>query len=73
MSAFSYLAQPLEGLRLRLKNRVAHPAILTLLVQNQEVSEAFMRYHANRAKGGAAMIVVEPVNALSCTAAARCN
>jgi len=65
MSAFSYLAQPLEGSRLRLKNRVAHPAILTLLVQNQEVSEAFMRYHANRAKGGAAMIVVEPVNALS--------
>ena len=50
---------------MRLKNRIAHPAILTLLVQNQEVSEAFLRYHANRAKGGAAMIVVEPVNALS--------
>ena len=65
MSAFSHLAQPLDGPRLRLKNRVVHPAILTLLVQNQEVSEAFLRYHANRAKGGAAMIVVEPVNALS--------
>ena len=64
MSAFPHLAEPLEGPRLRLKNRVAHPAIMTLLVQNQEVSEAFLRYHANRAKGGAAMIVVEPVNAL---------
>ncbi len=65
MSAFSHLAEPLVGPRLRLKNRVAHPAILTLLARNQEVSEAFLRYHANRAEGGAAMIVVEPVNALS--------
>jgi 2,4-dienoyl-CoA reductase-like NADH-dependent reductase (Old Yellow Enzyme family) len=65
MTAFSHLAQPLAGPRLRLKNRVVHPAILTLLVQEQMVSDAFLRYHANRAKGGAAMIVVEPVNALS--------
>ena len=63
MSAFSHLAEPLEGPRLRLKNRVAHPAILTLLVQNQEVSDAFLRYHANRAQGGAAMLVLEPLDA----------
>ncbi len=54
----------MAGTRLRLKNRVAHAAMLTLLAERQEVGEALLRYHANRAKGGAAMIVVEPVNAL---------
>ena len=37
MSDFSHLAEPLEGSRLQLKNRVVHPAILTLLVKEQAV------------------------------------
>ncbi len=65
MSEFIHLAAPLDGARLKLKNRVAHPAILTLLVQGQAVGGAFLDYHLNRARGGAAMIVVEPVNALA--------
>ena len=48
-----------------LKNRVVHAAILTLMVEAERVTERFLRYHENRARGGAAMIVTEAVNALA--------
>ncbi|MCS6932042.1 MAG: NAD(P)-binding protein, partial [Acetobacteraceae bacterium] len=45
----------------RLRNRIAHASITTRLQQGGRVSEALIRYHATRAKGGAALIVSEPL------------
>ena len=50
--------------RLRLKNRVVQAAILTQYAVDQRLSERLLAFYANRAAGGAALITVEPVNAL---------
>lgn len=64
MAAFPHLASPLKRGALELKNRIVHAAILTRFVRRQRLSDAFLRYHENRARGGAAMIITETVNAL---------
>ncbi len=64
MEAFPHLCSPFRKGAFELKNRVVHAAILTQLVRGQQVSDRFLRYHENRARGGAAMIVAETVNAL---------
>ncbi|MBT5266872.1 MAG: NAD(P)-binding protein [Rhodospirillaceae bacterium] len=64
MSPFTHLAQPLEFGALCLKNRIVHAAILTRYAESERVSERLLHYHENRARGGAAMIVTEAVNAL---------
>jgi 2,4-dienoyl-CoA reductase-like NADH-dependent reductase (Old Yellow Enzyme family) len=64
MSAFEHLSRPLEFGALRLKNRVAHAAILTRYAAAEQVTDRLIAYHQNRAQGGAAMIVTEAVNAL---------
>lgn len=45
----------------RLKNRIAHASISTRLGQPGGLSEAYRDYCAVRARGGAAMLVTEPV------------
>jgi 2,4-dienoyl-CoA reductase-like NADH-dependent reductase (Old Yellow Enzyme family) len=60
-----HLFAPLERGRLRLKNRVVHLSMTTRFVQDGRVTEPLIRYFANRAAGGAALIVAEPVNALA--------
>lgn len=45
----------------RLRNRLVHASMSTQLAENARVSERLVRYHANRARGGAAMIVTEPL------------
>jgi 2,4-dienoyl-CoA reductase-like NADH-dependent reductase (Old Yellow Enzyme family) len=47
-----------------LKNRIVHAAILTALADKGRVTDRLINYYANRAKGGAAMVVTEPVGAL---------
>ena len=47
-----------------LKNRIVHAAILTALADKGRVTDKLINYYANRAKGGAAMVVTEPVGAL---------
>jgi 2,4-dienoyl-CoA reductase-like NADH-dependent reductase (Old Yellow Enzyme family) len=47
-----------------LKNRIVHAAILTALADKGRVTDKLVHYYANRAKGGAAMVVTEPVGAL---------
>lgn len=47
-----------------LRNRIVHAAILTSLAERGRVTDRLVNYYANRAKGGAAMIVTEPVGAL---------
>lgn len=64
MSDFDHLARPIRIGPETLKNRIVHAAVLTLLVEAQQPSDDFLRYHENRARGGAAMIVSETVNAL---------
>ncbi len=46
----------------RLKNRVAHASMTTRLGQNRRVTDKLVQYHANRARGGAALIVTEPLS-----------
>ena len=64
MTELVHLAKPLRGPRLRLKNRVVQAAILTQYAVDQRLSERLLAFYANRAAGGAALITVEPVNAL---------
>jgi len=46
-----------------LRNRIVHASMTTRLSANRRVTDALVRYYANRARGGAALIVTEPVSA----------
>ncbi len=64
MTAFEHLGAPLTSGALRLKNRIAHASILTRYAAGGRTTDRLIAYHENRARGGAAMIVTEAVNAL---------
>lgn len=55
------LLAPLTLAGRRLRNRVAHASMTTLMSSGGRVTETLITYHANRAKGGAAMTVTEPI------------
>ena len=57
------LAAPFTLAGKRLRNRLVHASMVTLLAENARVSEPLLRYYANRARGGAAAIVTEPIGA----------
>lgn len=59
---YPHLFTPFELAGHRLKNRIAHLAILTSMSPGGQVSDRHIQYCLNRARGGAAMIVAEPVN-----------
>jgi 2,4-dienoyl-CoA reductase-like NADH-dependent reductase (Old Yellow Enzyme family) len=59
--AYPQLFSPLDLAGKRLRNRVVHLAMSTALASNGQVTERHTQYFANRAKGGAAMIVTEPL------------
>ena len=59
-----HLFAPFERGRLRLKNRVVHASMTTRYVVDGRVTDALVEYFANRARGGAALIISEPVNGL---------
>jgi 2,4-dienoyl-CoA reductase-like NADH-dependent reductase (Old Yellow Enzyme family) len=61
MSAYPRLAEPLTLAGKRLRNRIVHASMVTLMAENYRVTDRLIRYYANRAKGGAAMIVSEPI------------
>jgi 2,4-dienoyl-CoA reductase-like NADH-dependent reductase (Old Yellow Enzyme family) len=46
----------------RLRNRIAHASMTTLAVREGRVTPALIQYHANRARGGAGLIVSEPLS-----------
>ncbi|MBI1991247.1 MAG: hypothetical protein HYS65_16345, partial [Betaproteobacteria bacterium] len=50
----------LAGMRPR--NRVVHASMNTHMAENTRVTERLIQYHANRARGGAALIVTEPIS-----------
>jgi 2,4-dienoyl-CoA reductase-like NADH-dependent reductase (Old Yellow Enzyme family) len=45
----------------RLRNRIVHASISTQLPAAARVTDRLVNYHANRARGGVAMIVAEPL------------
>jgi hypothetical protein len=56
------LYAPLSGPRLRLKNRIVHASMSTRMAEQQRATPRLIQYHANRAAGGVAAIVTEPLN-----------
>ncbi len=55
------LFSPFELAGRRLRNRIVHASISLRYAVGQGVSDRLVAYHANRARGGAAMIVTEPL------------
>ncbi|MFZ9653040.1 MAG: NAD(P)-binding protein [Steroidobacteraceae bacterium] len=63
-SAYPHLFSPLQIGAVRLRNRIVHASMSTRYVKAGEVPEKMITYHANRARGGASMIITEPLNLL---------
>lgn len=59
---YPWLFSPFESGRLRLRNRILHASMTTRRVVDQRVTPGMVQYYANRARGGAALIVSEPLN-----------
>lgn len=62
--AYPRLFSPLTLRHLTLRNRVVHASMSTRYVVDGRVTEKLIGYHLNRARGGAAMLVTEPLNLL---------
>ncbi len=59
---YPQLFSPWRAGRLELRNRIVHAAMTTRRVVDQTPTRAMIRYYANRAAGGAAMVITEPLN-----------
>src|SRR5579862_5820114 len=46
----------------RLKNRVVHASMTTRFGVDRRVTDRLIQYHANRAQGGAAITITEPLS-----------
>lgn len=57
------LFAPWRAGRLCLRNRIVHAAMTTRRIFHQRPTAAMVQYYANRARGGAAVVVTEPLNA----------
>jgi 2,4-dienoyl-CoA reductase-like NADH-dependent reductase (Old Yellow Enzyme family) len=62
-SRYPHLLAPLVVGGRRLRNRIVHASITTRMSAGRKVTAQLIAYCANRAKGGAAMIVSEPLSA----------
>lgn len=58
---FPLLSSPFEIAGRRLRNRVAHASMTTRMHRDGRPTDALIHYYANRAKGGAALVVTEPL------------
>lgn len=61
MSLYRSLLSPCTLAGKRLRNRLMHASMTTLMGKDQRVTDPLIQYHANRAQGGAALIVTEPL------------
>jgi 2,4-dienoyl-CoA reductase-like NADH-dependent reductase (Old Yellow Enzyme family) len=61
---YPLLFSPLTLAGHRLRNRIVHASMSTRYVTGGEVTPRLVTYHVNRARGGAAMLVSEPLNML---------
>lgn len=60
----SRLLEPITLGSLRLASRIAHAAVTTRYAEGGRVTPRLIAYHAARARGGAALLVTEPMNLL---------
>ena len=63
MSPYPRLFSPFTLAGKRLRNRIVHPSMTTVCGLGGRVTDRLVQYHANRARGGAGMIVTEPLAA----------
>ena len=63
-NAYPHLFSPLQLGALRLKNRIVHAALSTRYAAGSGVTDRLIAYFESRARGGAAMLVTEPMNLL---------
>jgi hypothetical protein len=61
-SAYPHLLTPMTMAGQRLRNRVVHASMTTRLGINTRVTDRLVQYYANRAAGGAGLIVTEPLS-----------
>ncbi|MCY4264123.1 MAG: NAD(P)-binding protein [Gammaproteobacteria bacterium] len=61
MTQYPTLFSPINLGRVTLRNRIAHAAILTRYYQGGRPTEQLLNYYRSRAKGGAGLIVTEPL------------
>ena len=59
---YPLLFTPLQAGRLRLRNRIVHASMSTRMAVGMKASPRFIDYFANRARGGAAMVVTESLS-----------
>ncbi|WP_052340929.1 FAD-dependent oxidoreductase [Salinarimonas rosea] len=59
--AYPAIHAPLTLAGRPLKNRIVHASMTTRMQKNGRVTEPLIRYYENRARGGAAMVVSEPL------------
>lgn len=62
---YPLLSSPIEIGGMRLRNRVAHASMTTRFSVNRKVTDRLIDYYVNRAVGGCAMSVTEPLATLS--------
>ena len=62
INPYPLLFQPFERGRLQLRNRVIHASMTTRMAAGQRVTPRLIQYYANRAAGGAALVVTESMN-----------
>ena len=61
MSDFHSLFTPFKLAGKTLRNRVVHASMSLLATPAGRVTDRMIQYHANRAAGGAAMTITEPL------------
>lgn len=61
-SPYAHLLAPITLAGKRLRNRVLHPSMTSLRAERGRVTQGLINYFANRAKGGAALVVTEPLS-----------
>ena len=61
MTPYLSLFTPIELAGKRLRNRIVHPSMTTVTAADGRVTDRLIQYHLNRARGGAAMLVTEPL------------
>ncbi|MCS6946983.1 MAG: NAD(P)-binding protein [Steroidobacteraceae bacterium] len=59
---YPLLFAPFAAGRLQLRNRIVHASMTTRFAVDQRVTERLVQYYANRAAGGAALLVTEPLS-----------
>ncbi len=59
---YPLLFSPYHGQRLQLRNRIFHASMTTRRVLTSLITPEMIQYYANRAAGGAALVVSEPLN-----------